>query len=55
MCVLNISSWSTQVLSDAGLVAGSDMTSEAALCKLSYMLARKELNIESRRTLGFIV
>uniref|UniRef100_A0A8C7F5E3 asparaginase n=1 Tax=Oncorhynchus kisutch TaxID=8019 RepID=A0A8C7F5E3_ONCKI len=34
------------VLSDAGLVAGSDMTSEAALCKLSYMLARKELNIE---------
>uniref|UniRef100_A0A8C8CGV5 asparaginase n=1 Tax=Oncorhynchus tshawytscha TaxID=74940 RepID=A0A8C8CGV5_ONCTS len=46
MCVLNISSWSPQVLSDAGLVAGSDMTSEAALCKLSYMLARKELNIE---------
>uniref|UniRef100_A0A4W5Q405 asparaginase n=1 Tax=Hucho hucho TaxID=62062 RepID=A0A4W5Q405_9TELE len=40
-----------KVLSDLGLVAGSDMTSEAALCKLSYVLARKEINIEAKRTM----
>ncbi|KAL0969082.1 hypothetical protein UPYG_G00222400 [Umbra pygmaea] len=38
-----------RALSDAGLVAGCDMTPEAALCKLSYVLARKELNIEAKR------
>ncbi|XP_041711035.1 60 kDa lysophospholipase isoform X1 [Coregonus clupeaformis] len=37
-----------KALSDAGLVAGCDMTSEAALCKLSYVLA-KELSIEAKR------
>ncbi|KAJ7990726.1 hypothetical protein DPEC_G00289900 [Dallia pectoralis] len=38
-----------KALSDAGLVAGCDMTPEAALCKLSYVLARKELSIEAKR------
>ncbi|XP_070972873.1 60 kDa lysophospholipase-like isoform X1 [Oncorhynchus clarkii lewisi] len=38
-----------KALSDAGLVAGCDMTSEAALCKLSYVLARTDLSIEAKR------
>ncbi|XP_014041847.2 60 kDa lysophospholipase isoform X5 [Salmo salar] len=37
-----------KALSDAGLVAGCDMTSEAALCKLSYVLARTDLNKEAK-------
>ncbi|XP_031684344.1 60 kDa lysophospholipase-like [Oncorhynchus kisutch] len=40
-----------KALSDAGLVAGCDMTSEAALCKLSYVLARMDLSIENKRTM----
>uniref|UniRef100_A0A6Q2Z2W1 asparaginase n=1 Tax=Esox lucius TaxID=8010 RepID=A0A6Q2Z2W1_ESOLU len=38
-----------KVLSEAGLVAGFDMTPEAALCKLSYVLAMKELSVEAKR------
>ncbi|XP_070972867.1 60 kDa lysophospholipase-like isoform X1 [Oncorhynchus clarkii lewisi] len=38
-----------KALSDAGLVAGCDMTPEAALCKLSYVLARTDLSIEAKR------
>ncbi|KAK6307268.1 60 kDa lysophospholipase isoform X1 [Coregonus clupeaformis] len=38
-----------KALSDAGLVAGCDMTPEAALCKLSYVLARMDLSIEAKR------
>uniref|UniRef100_A0AAZ3R8G7 asparaginase n=1 Tax=Oncorhynchus tshawytscha TaxID=74940 RepID=A0AAZ3R8G7_ONCTS len=41
-----------KALSDAGLVAGCDMTSEAALCKLSYVLARMDLSIENKRKVG---
>ncbi|XP_014042300.1 60 kDa lysophospholipase isoform X2 [Salmo salar] len=37
-----------KALSDAGLVAGCDMTPEAALCKLSYVLARTDLNKEAK-------
>ncbi|XP_055719202.1 60 kDa lysophospholipase-like isoform X4 [Salvelinus fontinalis] len=38
-----------KALSDAGLVAGCDMTPEAALCKLSYVLARTDLSIEAKK------
>ena len=38
-----------QVLMDAGLIPGRDMTPEAALCKLSYVLARTELSLEDKK------
>ncbi|XP_071402723.1 60 kDa lysophospholipase isoform X1 [Centroberyx affinis] len=38
-----------KVLIDAGLIAGCDMTPEAALSKLSYILARTELDLEARK------
>ncbi|XP_052009728.1 60 kDa lysophospholipase-like isoform X2 [Xyrauchen texanus] len=38
-----------KVLSDAGLVAGCDMTPEAALSKLSYVLARKDLSTQEKK------
>ncbi|XP_013868777.1 60 kDa lysophospholipase [Austrofundulus limnaeus] len=37
------------VLMDAGLIAGGDMTPEAALSKLSYILAKKELSLEAKK------
>ena len=38
-----------QALSDAGLVAGCDMTPEAALSKLSYVLAKKEMSQQDKK------
>ncbi|XP_062325947.1 60 kDa lysophospholipase isoform X1 [Osmerus eperlanus] len=38
-----------QVLMDAGLIPGRDMTPEAALSKLSYVLARAELSLEDKK------
>ena len=38
-----------QVLIDAGVIPGRDMTPEAALCKLSYVLARTELSLEDKK------
>ncbi|XP_041828021.1 60 kDa lysophospholipase isoform X2 [Melanotaenia boesemani] len=38
-----------QVLAEAGLIAGSDMTPEAALSKLSYVLAKKDLDLKSKK------
>ncbi|XP_047013638.1 60 kDa lysophospholipase isoform X11 [Ictalurus punctatus] len=38
-----------RALSDAGLVPGGDMTPEAALSKLSYILARKDLNTQEKK------
>ncbi|XP_062413287.1 60 kDa lysophospholipase isoform X1 [Pungitius pungitius] len=38
-----------QVLKDAGLIAGGDMTPEAALSKLSYVLAKKELDVDAKK------
>ncbi|XP_048830707.1 60 kDa lysophospholipase [Brienomyrus brachyistius] len=38
-----------KALSDAGLVPGCDMTPEAALSKLSYVLAKEELSTQEKR------
>lgn len=44
---------SSQVLIDAGLIAGGDMTPEAALSKLSYVLAKKDLSIDAKKKVCF--
>ncbi|XP_039677553.1 60 kDa lysophospholipase-like isoform X1 [Perca fluviatilis] len=38
-----------QELEDAGLLAGSDMTPEAALSKLSYVLAKKNTSLDEKK------
>lgn len=44
---------SSQVLIDAGLIAGGDMTPEAALSKLSYVLAKKDLSLDAKKKVCF--
>lgn len=39
----------SQVLIDAGLIGGGDMTPEAALSKLSYILAKKDLSLDVKK------
>ncbi|XP_039272034.2 L-asparaginase-like [Styela clava] len=39
-----------KVMEDAGIVSGSDMTLEAALAKMSYLLGRKDLTHTQRMT-----
>jgi lysophospholipase len=38
-----------KILNDAGVIPGSDMTTEAALTKLAYVLARDEWDLEMKR------
>ncbi|XP_053701162.1 60 kDa lysophospholipase isoform X1 [Synchiropus splendidus] len=38
-----------KVLIDAGLTAGGDMISEAALSKLSYVLAKKDISLDAKK------
>lgn len=37
---------------DAGLIAGGDMTPEAALSKLSYVLAKKDITLDAKKKVG---
>ena len=41
-----------QVLADAGVLPGGDMTPEAALTKLSYVLAKPGLTHQERLKVG---
>ena len=41
-----------QALVDAGVIPGCDMTPEAALMKLSYVLSKDELDINTKRKVG---
>lgn len=45
----------SQVLMDAGLIAGGDMTPEAALSKLSYVLAKKDLDLNAKKKVGIYI
>ncbi|XP_026159314.1 60 kDa lysophospholipase isoform X2 [Mastacembelus armatus] len=38
-----------KVLMDSGLIAGGDMTPEAALSKLSYVLAKKDVDLDAKK------
>ncbi|KAF3701236.1 60 kDa lysophospholipase [Channa argus] len=40
-----------KVLMDAGLIPGGDMTPEAALSKLSYVLGKKDFDLNSKKTM----
>lgn len=44
-----------QVLMDAGLIAGGDMTPEAALSKLSYVLANKKTDLVAKKKVGVYI
>lgn len=39
-------------MAGTGLVSGFDMTSEAALAKLSYVLGQPGLNLDQRKEVG---
>lgn len=41
------------MLIDAGLISGGDMTPEAALSKLSYVLAKKDLGLDAKKKVCF--
>ena len=41
----------SQILRDVGVIPGHDMTPEAALTKLSYLLGKRNLTLEERRQL----
>ena len=37
---------------DVGVISGYDMTVEAAVMKLSYLLAKEDLSVDDRRRVG---
>lgn len=43
-----------QILAQAGIIPGIDMTPEAALTKLSYVLSKTEWDLNTKREVFFI-
>ena len=42
-----------QALLDVGIIPGGDMTPEAALTKLSYVLGKEEWDIDKKRKVNY--
>ena len=40
-------------LSQAGVISGADMTPEAALTKLSYVLSKDDWDLDTKRQVGY--
>lgn len=47
--VMNTTSFLFQALKKAGLIPGADMTFEAGLTKISYLLGREDLTLEQKK------
>jgi lysophospholipase len=55
--VIVVSQYSTfiQALYNMGVIAGSDMTIEAALTKLAYVLGKDEWNIRTKKQVNIVI
>ena len=46
--------WYFKALEDAGVICGGDMTPEAALTKLSYVLSKETWTLEKKRKVSVV-
>lgn len=47
--IKNLPFWILKALEDAGVICGGDMTPEAALTKLSYVLSKETWALDKKR------